>query len=222
MKFAMLYSSGKDSALALHRMIQAGHTPVCLIVTYNEEAGRSWFHGVTADLLDAVAASAAIPVLRCVCTGENYHTEVERCLTEAKAMGAEAAVFGDIDIADHLAWNRERCNQAGLRCITPLWGEGREALVHETIDAGFRAVIKCVDLARLDESFLGEVLTRGLAARIAATGSDVCGENGEYHTFVCDGPIFRSPIPIRLGEKINLGSHAVIDISLMPGAARTV
>ncbi|MCD7947543.1 MAG: diphthine--ammonia ligase [Oscillospiraceae bacterium] len=212
MKFAMLYSCGKDSALALHRMITAGHTPVCLIVTYNRTADRSWFHGVTNDLLDAVEDSMRIPVIRCICTGDTYDSEVERCLIAAHKSGAEAAVFGDIDMEAHLAWNQERCNRAGLACVNPLWHEPREILVHEVIDAGFKAIIKCVDLAHLDESFLGETLDRGWARRITATGADICGEYGEYHTFVYDGPIYKYPLPIRLGEKINLGNHAVIDI----------
>ena len=107
MKFAMLYSCGKDSALAFHRMVTAGHVPVCLIITYNSAANRSWFHGITTDLLEAVENSMGIPVIRCICTGDTYESEVERCLTEARRRGAKAAVFGDIDIEDHLAWNRE-------------------------------------------------------------------------------------------------------------------
>ncbi|MCC8122947.1 MAG: diphthine--ammonia ligase [Oscillospiraceae bacterium] len=212
MKFAMLYSCGKDSALALHRMIAQGHTPVCLIITYNSAADRSWFHGVTNDLLDAVEEHMRIPIIRCICTGDTYASEVERCLIAARQSGAEAAVFGDIDIKAHLTWNQERCNRAGLLCITPLWHASRKKLVDEVIDAGFKAVIKCVDLAYLDESFLGETLDRELVRRITATGADICGENGEYHTFVYAGPTYRNPLSICLGEKINLGTHAVIDI----------
>lgn len=214
MKFAMLYSCGKDSALALHRMISEGHTPACLIVTFNKEADRSWFHGVTEDLLDAVSASLDIPVIRCICTGDTYESEVERCLTQAREQGAEAAAFGDIDIEDHRIWNQARCDAAGLECVLPLWQETRESLVAETINEGFKAVIKCVDLSCLDESFLGETLDTALVDRISATGADACGENGEYHTFVYDGPLFKTPIPLHIGEKINLNTHAVIDITL--------
>jgi len=214
MKFAMLYSCGKDSALALYRMITEGNIPVCLIITYNSVANRSWFHGITSDLLEAVEDSTGIPVIRCICTGDTYESEVERCLTEARRMGAKAAVFGDIDIEDHRIWNRKRCERAGLQCLNPLWHESREALVYETIDAGFKAIIKCVNLAHLNEAFLGQTLDRELVGRIAASGSDICGENGEYHTFVYNGPIFKKPIPIYLREKINLGNHTIIEITL--------
>ena len=210
----MLYSCGKDSALAFYRMISAGHTPVCFIVTYNSAAGRSWFHGVTPDLLDSISKSMHVPIIQCNCTGGSYAAEVERCLRDAKRMGAEAAVFGDIDIEDHLEWNTELCEKTELMCMNPLWLESREELVHEMIDAGFKAVIKCVDVRKLSSRFLGETLNRELAAEIAATGADICGENGEYHTFVYDGPTYRNPIPIKLGEKIDFGSHIVIDITL--------
>lgn len=214
MKFAMMYSCGKDSALALHRMIAAGHIPVCLVTTYNKEADRSWFHGVASEVLNSISESLSIPILRAICTSETYQEEVERCLSQAKEMGAEAVVFGDIDIEDHLTWDRERCENVGLECVLPLWNQDRAELVAETIAAGFKAAITCVDLSCLDESFLGETLRGATVARIAATGSDVCGENGEYHTLVYDGPFFGTPIPLRFGEKISLGTHAVISISL--------
>jgi len=213
MKFATLYSSGKDSALALYRMINEGHTPVCLIIMYNKDAERSWFHGVSDDLLAEVQDSLGVPVIRCVCTGDTYVEEQERCLLEAREQGAEAAVFGDIDIAGHAAWNKERCENTGLTCIMPLWQQPHEALVSEAIDAGFKAVIKCVDLSKLDESFLGKTLDAKVVEEIVAAGSDACGENGEYHTFVYDGPLFRRPVPIHLGEVVNMETHAAIDIT---------
>lgn len=214
MKFAMLYSCGKDSALALHRMISEGHEPVCLITTFNEDAGRSWFHGVTPELLESVSIRTNIPLITCSCSGSTYQTSLEGALRQAKEQGAEAAVFGDIDIEDHLNWNRDRCSAVDLECVMPLWQESRRALVHEAIDAGFKAVIKTVDLAALDESFLGKTLDRHVVAQIEERGVDVCGENGEYHTFVYDGPLFLEPLPIALGEKLCLGTHSVIDITL--------
>ena len=214
MKFAMLYSCGKDSALALHRMISEGHTPVCLIVTFNKDAGRSWFHGINNELLHEVSSSLGIPIVRCICTGDTYESEVERCLAQARDAGAEAGVFGDIDIEDHRKWNQDRCDAAGITCMLPLWQQQRESLVSETINEGFKAAIKCIDLSCLDASFLGETLDAALMDRIRATGADVCGENGEYHTFVFDGPIFKTPIPIRLGKKITFNTHAAIDIML--------
>jgi uncharacterized protein (TIGR00290 family) len=212
MNFAISYSGGKDSALALYRMISGGHTPVAMISTVNIEQKRSWFHGIQTGLLEAASDSLNIPLILCECTPEEYTPAIERGLAEARKKGAEACVFGDIDIDDHKKWNIERCENAGLECILPLWKQNREALVRETLEAGFRAMIKIVKSDILDESFLGKDLTIPLLEEIKRTGSDVCGEYGEYHTFVYDGPIFKFPIPLEKREIIDFGTHKAIDI----------
>ena len=212
MKFAASYSFGKDSALALWRMKRDGHESVCLITTVNREAERSWFHGIDFALMDAVSSGLGIPLIKCICSGENYHTEFEKCLQQAQQMGAEACVFGDIDIEGHLEWNRERCSAAGLQCIVPLWQENRESVVYEMIDTGFNAVVKCVQSEFLDDSFLGMEITRDLIEKIRRTGADICGENGEYHTFVRGGPLFKNQVDIELGDILDFGSHSAIDI----------
>ncbi len=214
MKFVMSYSCGKDSALALHRMIQAGHQPVALLTTVNIDQGRSWFHGVPDDLLAAIADSIGVPVITARCKPDDYTAALETALTQAKELGAEAAVFGDIDIEDHKSWNTERCAAVGLDCLLPLWQEPREALTREVLDAGFVALIKIVQVAALDETFLGQTLSPALCARIAAAGADICGENGEYHTIVVDGPIFRWPVAVNIGALLDFGSHKAVDITL--------
>ena len=212
MKFAISYSCGKDSALTLYKMIKTGNEPVCLIVTINEDAGRSWFHGVDEGLLEKVSSALGIPVIAARCKGENYQSAFEDALGKAAEMGAQCCAFGDIDIEGHLDWNRDRCAAAGLECLVPLWGLTREEAVAELLEAGFEARIKCIDKQYLDSSFLGKTLNPELIEKIRATGADICGENGEYHTFVCNGPIFREPVEIAVGDIIDFGSHAAIDI----------
>jgi len=212
MNFAISYSGGKDSALALCRMIEQGHTPACMITTVNIAQKRSWFHGIQNELLDAVSQSLGIPLILCECTPDNYTQTVEQSLEEARAIGAEACVFGDIDIDDHRAWNEERCRNVGLKCILPLWKEEREALVAEQLERGFKAIIKIVDGSKLDVSFLGKTLSVPLIEKMKSLGVDPCGESGEYHTFVVDGPIFQYPILYDLGEIIDLGTHQAVDI----------
>ncbi|AZN38812.1 Dph6-related ATP pyrophosphatase [Paenibacillus albus] len=212
MKFAMMYSGGKDSSLALYRMINEGHTPVALVTTFNEEQGRSWFHGITEDLLTSVSESLDIPLIVCRSNPETYSAAVEEALKQTVQLGAEGCAFGDIDIEGHKEWNEQRCNNAGLSCVLPLWQEDRRALTEELIHAGFKAAIKIVQSDILDESFLGQTLTTDLVERITAAGSDPCGENGEYHTFVYDGPLFRKPIPIEFGRTVDFKTHMAIDI----------
>ncbi len=216
MKFVISYSGGKDSALALHRMMKAGHTPVAMLTTINPEQERSWFHGMQSELLQAVSGSLGIPLIPCYCQPDEYGNALETGLLKAKDLGAEACVFGDIDIIGHLAWNTERCKNVGLECMLPLWQENREQLANEVITSGFKAMIKIVQSDALGDHFLGQTITLPLLKEIAATGSDICGENGEYHTFVYDGPIFREPIPIVTGDIVQLGTHQAIEITYQP------
>lgn len=212
MKFAMSYSGGKDSALALYRMVSAGHTPVALLTTINTRQERSWFHGIQRELLQQVADSLEIPLLACECEPEAYTQALEDGLKKAKEMGAQACAFGDIDIEEHREWDEERCKNTGLEACFPLWQQNREQLTQEVVEAGFKAMIKIVQSDVLDESFLGQILSEPLVQKIKEAGADPCGENGEYHTFVFDGPVFSHPVAIKTGKILDFGSHKAIDI----------
>ncbi|MDR0877179.1 MAG: adenine nucleotide alpha hydrolase, partial [Treponema sp.] len=154
--FAASYSGGKDSALALYRAVKNGGEPVSLLTTYNESAGRSWFHGVPAELLDTVSELMGIPLERVVTgEGDGYARDFEAALIRLRERGVRACVFGDIDIQLHYDWCASRCEAAGLESRFPLWNGSRRELVYELIDSGFKAVITIVDSSRLDEKFLG-------------------------------------------------------------------
>jgi len=212
MKFAMSYSFGKDSAFALYKMIQLGHEPVCLITTINEENDRTWFHGINADLIQRCACALKLPVILSPCNRKTYGAAFEEAIIKSVEMGAECCAFGDMDIEGHLDWNKERCKTAGVECAVPLWGINRERAVLDEIELGFSAIIKCIEKKYLDKEFLGKKLDKILVEKIRNTGADVCGENGEYHTFVTDGPIFSRPVQITIGDVIDFGTHAVVDI----------
>jgi uncharacterized protein (TIGR00290 family) len=212
MNFAISYSGGKNSVLALHRMLEQGHNPVAMITTVNIEQRRSWFHGIQNELLDAVSKSLDIPLIICECTPDNYTQAYEQSLAKSMKMGADSCVFGDIDIDAHKTWDEERCKNVGIKCILPLWQQGREALVRELLTKGFKSIIKIEDSNKLDGSFLGQTLTMPLIEKMKAVGVDPCGENGEYHTFVYDGPIFAYPISFETDRIIDFGTHKAIDI----------
>lgn len=213
-KFVVSYSCGKDSTLSLYRMIKAGHIPVALLVTVDKKVLRSWFHGIPDKLLKDVSKSLDIPLVLVASNGkENYgETFVEALKKIKEEMGAEACVFGDIDLMAHRTWCEDKCEKAGLEAIFPLWEEDREALTYEFIDSGFKTVIKNVKLSILGEEFLGEVLTKDVVERLKAAGSDACGENGEYHTFVFDGPLFKERINFETGDNILTETHGFLDI----------
>ncbi len=211
-KFVASYSGGKDSVLALYRAIRSGMEPACLIITYNTQMGRSWFHGIPEELLQEVSASLHIPVRLIQTSGEDYAERFREELRRQKANGVEVCVFGDIDIEEHLQWCSNICREAEMEAFFPLWQEPRERLVREFIDDGFTANITVVDTARLSDRHLGMVLSEKAMASIAAEGADVCGENGEYHSFVSDGPLFSYPLPFEYGEKVLRNGYAILPV----------
>jgi len=198
LKFAISYSGGKESALAAHKAISDGHELVLLITTYNDDYDHSHFHNLAEELLRRVAESLGVPLILVKTDTAGYADNFEAALLQAKEMGAEACVFGDIDFEDNRKWCSEKCEQAGLVPLFPLWRQGRRETVYELIDSGFVATIATINNECLSNDFLGQRLTKELAERIAATGADICGENGEYHTFVSDGPIFKTPVAFTL------------------------
>lgn len=211
-KFIMSFSCGKDSTLALYRMIKKGNTPLGLLITVDKKLNRSWFHGVPEHLLNDISQSINIPLMLVKCKGEEYVDTFEKVLKEAKEQGAEACVFGDIDLEDHRTWCTDRCNTAGIEAIFPLWQEDREKLTYEFIDSEFKTVIKNVQLKWLNENFLGKVLTKNVVLAIKETGADPCGENGEYHTFVYDGPLFKTQIRFETEGNILTETHGYLNI----------
>jgi uncharacterized protein (TIGR00290 family) len=209
-KFVASYSGGKDSILAIHRAIKLGMMPVSLITTYNTDRGRSWFHGVPEHVLSEVSESLHIPIRLIKTSGGEYALSFEKELALLKQSGAQVTVFGDIDLEPHREWCTERCTNAGLEAFFPLWQEDRAKLVHEFLDSGFSARITVVDTAQLDRKHLGEILTKQRAELIRAEGADICGENGEYHTFVSDGPIFERVVAPEYGEPFMYEQYAIL------------
>lgn len=212
--FAASYSGGKDSVLAIHRAIKMGMVLKGLLITYNVGKDRSWFHGVPRDILAEVEKSVGVPITFVETDGTDYNEKFEEALLQQKVLGAEACVFGDIDIQPHLGWGIDRCRAVGLHPCHPLWQESRKALARECIDSGFVPRITVVDSARLPISFLGRQLNMETMDEIEQAGADVCGENGEYHTFVVDGPIFSCPIPVKFREPLMQGQFGVLPMEL--------
>lgn len=178
--------------------------PVSLGITYNIDLGRSWFHGIPKDLLNEVSASLNIPIQLIETSGRDYAANFERELKVQRENGAEVCVFGDIDIEESLQWCTARCNAVDIKAFFPLWREDRKALVDEFIESGFTANITIVDTDRLSERHLGMTLSPVTIFSIVAEGADACGENGEYHTFVCNGPLFRTPVSFCYGVLIKI------------------
>ncbi len=197
-KFCLSYSLGKDSTLALNRMIEKGHRPVALIISVNEDYNLTWFHGVENNFLDKVSKSLGIKIIKAVGNGKNYREVLKDGLKEAKGLGATSCVFGDIDIEEHKEWGNKICEEVGLKSVYPLWQENRETIVKEFINKGFKGIVKTVSKEyKVSKEFLGRDLNLELLEEFRKIGIDLCGENGEYHTFVYDGKLFKEPIKFK-------------------------
>lgn len=196
MKFVLSFSGGKDSILALHEMVQQGHEAVALLVMYREDAERSWTHGIDRDMLTAMADALNIPLLCCKSAADTYEHDFEEGLREAVALGAEACVFGDIDIELHREWDESRCEAVGIKAVLPLWGCDREDNVRRAVELGYVCTVKCVKNDVLPVTMLGQPLSMAMLEEMSSLGVDLCGENGEYHTVVVDGPLFRHPVEV--------------------------
>lgn len=210
MKFVCSYSGGKDSTLALYRAIKAGHEPVALIMTCDKENERSWFHNIPYAMLQDAAEALNIPLMRVETAGERYAGDFEQALLKCKEMGAGMCVFGDIDIQEHYDWCHARCQNAGIESFFPLWQEPREKVVTAFLEAGFQALITVVNTGAMDESYVGQTLSKALVAKMASEKVDVCGEMGEYHTFVYDGPLFSRPVSFTIGQPEKKNKHVRI------------
>lgn len=204
-KVVVSFSGGKDSTLSLYRMIKRGYEIIGLLVTF-DKGNDSCFHKIPKNILKEISKVLDIPLIEVNCgDGRDYQEEFEKALKISKKQGADICVFGDIDIENHKKWCLDRCNAAGIKGEFPLWQENRESLTNEFIDYGFKAVIKKVNLKDLGEEFLGRELTKEVVNEIKSLGADPSGENGEYHTLVFDGPIFKERI------KFNIVNKEIID-----------
>jgi len=210
----MSYSCGKDSTLALHHMIQQGNEPAALITMFNTAANRSYFHGADVPMLHAYADALKIPFLITPTNGADYHLVMEKSLRKAIALGAKAACFGDIDIEENRAWCEARCKEVGLEAVFPLWQKGRSENVYELVELGYQCLIKSINNTLLPKELLGKIINKEVIDRMKECGIDICGENGEYHTLVVDGPIFQKPLAYRTGDLLDFSEYSVIDVTV--------
>jgi uncharacterized protein (TIGR00290 family) len=217
---ALSWSGGKDSALALRALREELHIePVALLTTVTEDYNRVSMHGVRRELARAQAVAAGLPLVEvaipAACTNDVYERRMARALEAAPLTDVGTIAFADLFLEDVRAYRVERLTSAGREAIFPLWGRDTRTLAVEFIDAGFEAVVVCVDPAQLDASFAGRAFDAALLNDLPAS-VDPCGENGEFHTFVHAGPIFDRPIAIELGEPVTRDGFAFHD--LIPAA----
>ncbi len=217
MKRVMLaWSSGKDSAWALHVLRQDPEVEVIgLLTTLNGAFDRVAMHAVRRELLRCQAESVGLPLLTVdlpwPCPNEAYELLMEKSCAEMKAMGAEAVAFGDLYLEDVRAYRVKQMAATGLEPIFPLWGRPTGELAREMIASGQRARVTCVDPKKLTRDFAGREFDLALLRDLPA-GTDPCGENGEFHSFVYESPVLRRPLRIVSGEVVERDGFIFADV----------
>lgn len=207
------WSGGKDSMLSLYRVVRQGIEVSHLVNMINTTGRRSRSHGLPSGLVRRQADILGLPVLQRRASWNTYEREFRRVVTLLKKEGVTGGVFGDIDLLAHREWVETLCREIGLEARLPLWRESREALLREFVKEGFRAIIVAVRTDRLGEEWLGRELDERFISEIMALeGIDICGEEGEYHTFVYDGPLFRTRVPFELGKRVSRSGCGFLEL----------
>jgi uncharacterized protein (TIGR00290 family) len=217
-KAVLSWSSGKDSAMALYRVLKSEDFEIaCLLTTITDRFHRISMHGVRESLLDAQAQSLNLPIEKVMipypCPNEIYEEKMANVLSALKSEDVTHVIFGDLFLQDIRRYREERLAQIDMTPVFPLWLEDTAKLAMEMLELGFRAVITCVDPKKLKPEFAGRLFDESFLGSIPAN-VDPCGENGEFHTFVYDGPVFRKQIPIEVGPVVMRDGFQFADVTL--------
>ena len=215
-KALIAWSSGKDSAWALHEVRRAGEFEIVgAFTTVTETYDRVSMHGVRAELLrvqlEAARLTPTIVQIPFPCPNEIYEARMSAAMEQAKTAGVTHVIFGDLFLEDVRAYREAQLARIGIEAVFPLWQRPTGALAQEMIDGDLRAHLVCVDCSKLPASFAGRKFDRTLLADLPR-GIDPCGENGEFHTFVCAGPMFAAEVAVRVGETVERDGFAFADL----------
>ena len=210
------WSGGKDSAMALHGLLTAsGCRVAALLTTITDEYDRISMHGVRRALLERQAESLGLPLhpvrIPPQCVNAIYEERMKAALAEHHATGVRRVAFGDIFLEDLRAYREKNLAQLGMEALFPIWKRDTRELAREFVRLSFRAVTVCIDPRVLEASFAGRELDSSFFADLPP-GVDACGENGEFHTFVYDGPIFKNPIAFRIGDTVMRDGFCFCDL----------
>jgi uncharacterized protein (TIGR00290 family) len=217
MKILLSWSTGKDSAWALHVLRQQGRPPAALLTTLNAVHDRVAMHAVRHDVLALQAAAAGLP-LRTVlipspCPNALYEERMKAAVSQAVADGFTHVAFGDLFLEDIRAYREERLKGTGLDPLFPLWNRPTAALAREMLAGQLKAYVTCVDPRAIDPSFAGRLFDHHMLDDLPG-GVDPCGERGEFHTCVTAGPMFSNELPVRVGTVVERDGFVFADIEV--------
>lgn len=201
------WSSGKDSALALYKILKTNdYDVITLLTSVNKHYDRISMHGVRTELLEEQAKSLKIPLYKMEIpeapTMEIYETIMRSTLSNFKDKGISISIFGDIFLEDLRNYREDKLKELGFKGVFPLWKIDTKELIYDFLNLGFKTIVTCVNERYLDKSFVGRIIDHQFINDLPKN-VDPCGENGEFHTFTFDGPIFSKPINFEIGEIVH-------------------
>ncbi|WP_019414712.1 diphthine--ammonia ligase [Paenisporosarcina sp. TG20] len=212
--FVASWSGGKDSAMAFYRAIQSGMTPKRLLTMFQEDEEVSKSHALPLAVVQAQAERVGIPLMIRGSDWNGYEAKFINAMDECRQAGISHGIFGDIDLEAHLEWVQKTCAKSNIIPVHPLWQEPRRSILEELLMVGFEAVIVVINTDMMSRNYIGRTFTRELMDELEGLGIDSCGENGEFHTVVVDGPIFSSRLPVTFGEVSERDGFVFMDVSL--------
>jgi uncharacterized protein (TIGR00290 family) len=215
MKIVASWSGGKDSCFACYKAIQEGYDVSQLLIMMSDPS-KSNFHLIRSDMLDAQSQAIGIPIVKWTSTPDTYEQDFKKALAQMKAKGVEGIVTGDVyDVALHEAgWLDRVCKEVGLTPVKPLWHRDTQQILSEFINEGFKATVVRVKTDVLGMEWLGREINKEFFNDLLKLGTvDPCGERGEFHTFVTDGPLFKKRIEILESEKVKLNGNGRLVIN---------
>jgi diphthine-ammonia ligase len=210
--YAASWSGGKDSCLAYWKAVSQGLKVDYLLNFINTDSTKAMSHGLDSKLIAMQAQAIRLPILQQKVTWETYEAGFKEALEQLKLKSITGLVTGDIYLQEHKDWINRVCGEVGFKALLPLWEIDSPSLLTDFIDAGFKAIIVSVKAKFLGKEWLGRQIDKKLASQLAQLGIDVCGEAGEFHTFVYDGPSFKEPIKIGRTSIISRDDHWTLDI----------
>jgi diphthine-ammonia ligase len=205
------WSGGKDSCFACYLALGEGYKISHLVNFISQEFKRVSFHGTEARLIRLQSQAIDIPLLQKATTWDGYEQEFKEGVRSLLPQGIKGMVFGDIYLQEHRDWVERVCGELGIEAILPLWNKDTEKIFTDFVDAGFEAIIVSAKAELMDEEWIGRRVDRKFLEYLKARNIDPCGENGEYHTLVVNGPLFNQRIEIIESRIINRDNHWLLD-----------
>jgi len=211
MSYIGSWSGGKDSCFACYRAICKGYDISYLVNFISKEYKRVSFHGTEDKLIQLQAEALGMPLLQKETTGNGYEQEFKEAVRSLIPEGIKGMIFGDIYLQEHKDWVERVCGELGIEAVEPLWGEKSEKILLEFMDAGFEAIIVSAKVDLFGKEWIGQKVNRDFFKYVKENSVDICGENGEYHTLVVNGPVFKKKLEITESKTIARDGYWFLD-----------